>query len=52
MEEKEEFEVYEDGTPSPYVVIKCKDYATDLCFDNCKLREIGCAGSKDRGDPK
>jgi len=47
---KEELDVYDDGTPSPYVIVKCKDYATDLCFDNCKNRSIGCAGSNTEGE--
>lgn len=51
-EVKEETDVYEDGTPSPYVIVKCRDYATDLCFNNCKVRSIGCAGSRLHGEPK
>ena len=43
-------DVYEDGSPSPYVkYIICKDYATDFCFDECKRRSIGCAGDFTEG---
>ena len=42
-------DVYEDGTPSPYVKIICKDYGSDLCWGNCELRGIGCAGEYKHG---
>lgn len=47
---EEELDYYLDGTPSPYVIIKCKDYATDFCFEKCTIREIGCAGSHLHGE--
>jgi hypothetical protein len=49
---KEETDVYEDGSPSPYVIVKCKDYATDFCFEKCTIRGIGCAGSHLHGECK
>jgi len=51
MRVKEETDVYEDGSPSPYVIVKCKDYASELCFSGkCKNRGVGCAGNFDCGE--
>ncbi len=52
LEEKklhQETELYEDGTPSPYVKIICEDYCSDLCWNDCEFRGIGCAGDHKHG---
>ncbi len=33
---------------SQYVDVKCTRYLSDFCFDECKKRAIGCAGSLHR----
>lgn len=32
--------------------IKCEDYGTNLCFDNCAYRAFSCAYDHEHGKPK